>query len=342
MIASPGATIKLSWQQTQGDTSLYPQAVIKDSAGTTIATVSLTHDSNGLYAGTTTLLVAEGTYSCQFLPYTNAGHTTLSGVDEIVHETISIQYGWRPSFGGGGGTATIPKNIIDPLLKILKEIAEKQEKLEIELAKKSEFNPKKDIVKTDIKPTSLRYLIDKLDKIQPQKQKDYTTLIERIKNQIVKEIQNIPKIDLEVLSSGIEKLKSGQIKDSSFRQELIQSVNNLDNKLKSIGGNISLIPKSDFSSSIGEIKLLIGSFDTAKPSDISRLSQLLVQLQSRFSENSKSTEQLLETFNQIVGKNDLKILVELKNIWLELRRISGFKEDNKSIFNKLSALNEKN
>uniref|UniRef100_A0A6H1ZKU1 Uncharacterized protein n=1 Tax=viral metagenome TaxID=1070528 RepID=A0A6H1ZKU1_9ZZZZ len=186
--ANPGATIKLSWQQNQGTTTLYPQAVIKNSAGTTMDTVSLTHDSNGLYAGTTALLVDEGTYSCQFLVYTDSGHTSLSGVDEIVHETISIQRSWRPSFGGGG-EATIPKKILDPLLKLLKDISDRQDKLEIELAKKSEFNPNRDVVKTDIKPTSLRFLVDKLDKLKNPVVKVDTTQITSFLKKMDKRIE---------------------------------------------------------------------------------------------------------------------------------------------------------
>ena len=166
IVANPGATILLTWQSKLGETNLYPRAVIKDNAGATKATVDLTHDANGAYTGTTAALNDEGVYTMQIIAYEDSGHTTQSGVDEILSETISIQYSWRPSFGSTKADIDpkVIKSAIDEALKDkLKEVME-------ELKKKSEFNPKSDLVKTDIKQTSLRPILDKIDKI-PQKVK---------------------------------------------------------------------------------------------------------------------------------------------------------------------------
>ena len=243
ILANPGETIKLSWQQNQGDTSLYPRAVIKDSGGTTKATVDLTHDSNGLYAGTTSALVDEGTYSCQYLPYEDSGHTTLSGVDEIVSETISIQRSWRPSFDGA--EATIPKTILNPLIKSIKNLEKELGLVKTELAKKSEFNPRKDIVKTDIKPTSMRFLIDKIDKIKmPSSIKIDNSQIISLINKLEKKIEG-NKIDftqneiriIGELKNQISNIKVSQ--DTRFFERLEKMIDMLHIEATKRDGKIS-------------------------------------------------------------------------------------------------------
>ncbi len=164
IVANPGAVVLLTWQSKLGETNLFPQAVIKDDSGNTKATVNLTHDSNGAYTGTTALLNSEGIYRVQYIAFVDSGHTTQSGVDEIISESISIQHSWRPSFGGGG-EVVIPKEILDPIVKGMKLLAEEMMKIKAELDKKSEFNPNKDMVKTDIQPTSMRPIMEKIDNI---------------------------------------------------------------------------------------------------------------------------------------------------------------------------------
>lgn len=183
ILASPGTTIHLSWQATDGDATLTVTGKIYKNDDTQLGSnISLTHVASGLYTATTTIN-DEGVYTILY--------TTNSAVHETTSETISIQYGWRPSMGSA--EATIPKTLLDPLLKEIKDLKDGQGKLEQELGKKSEFNPNRDVVKTDVRPTSLRPLGDKMDKFKneiksevrkPAQQKDLTKDFERIERNI--------------------------------------------------------------------------------------------------------------------------------------------------------------
>jgi len=143
--ARPGAVIAIYSQSKLGETGLFPQAKILDSDGAVKATVNLSHLSDGLYSGTGTAPSDEGYYVVQKIIYTDSGHTTQSGVDEIIKEELHVFHQQRIAAGGRAASVNL-----DPIFGRLDDIDK-------ELKKKSEFNPVKEKVSTDIdiKPTSL-------------------------------------------------------------------------------------------------------------------------------------------------------------------------------------------
>lgn len=86
-------------QLSDGATNQYPRATIYNSAGSLVATLSLTHIANGLYGTSYTPLIV-GTYSIAYLVYSDSGHTTLAAynfsLDELVVSATSTN------------TATVP------------------------------------------------------------------------------------------------------------------------------------------------------------------------------------------------------------------------------------------
>uniref|UniRef100_A0A6H1ZXI9 Uncharacterized protein n=1 Tax=viral metagenome TaxID=1070528 RepID=A0A6H1ZXI9_9ZZZZ len=336
MIGNPGETLHLSWQSKLGETGLYPQAKIYDNAETLMATVNLTHRQDGLYTGTTAALNDEGVYTMQTIAYEDSGHTSQSGVDEILSETISIQYSWRPSFGSTKADIDpkVIKSAIDEALKDkLKEVME-------ELKKKSEFNPKSDLVKTDIKQTSLRPILDKIDKIKiPQvKVVDNSKQISELKNQVISAIESIPKTEFD--TTGI----IGEIKkqdDKSFKNNIIKSINNLTTK-KDLQGGLNSIPRENLKGDVGVIISTLRGLNMAKPQDIDRLSKLLEQFSDKNKNNSSVLDSKLEALNNLMFGRDKKMMTLLNQIVLELRRISELEENNAMILNKINEENYEN
>ena len=329
MIGNPGETLHLSWQSKLGETGLYPQAKIYNNAETLMATVNLTHRQDGLYTSTTSI-DSEGVYTMQTIAYEDSGHTSQSGVDEILSETISIQYSWRPSMGSS-------KADVDPsqIKKAVEEaLKDKLEKIMEELKKKSEFNPKSDLVKTDIKQTSLRPILDKIDKIKiPQvKVVDNSKQISELKNQVIGAIEGIPKTELD--TTGI----IGEIKkqdDKEFKNNIIKSINNLTTK-KDLQGGLKSIPRENLKGDVGVIISTLRGLNMAKPQDIDRLSKLLEQFSDKNKNNSSVLDSKLEALNNLMFGRDKKMMYLLNQIVLELRRISGFKEDNAMILDKIN------
>ena len=139
MLVKPGDTITLFAQSELGSTDVFPQSVIKDSSGTTLATVNLSHSSSGLYLNTTTAPSGEGYYVVRTIIYTDSARTVQSGVDPI--KSFSLEVRHRSSGGGASFGAAVPdiKVLIEPLIKRLVAI-------EAKVDKKSEFNPSKDKV----------------------------------------------------------------------------------------------------------------------------------------------------------------------------------------------------
>jgi len=86
-----GSTALLELVLVDGDTSRFPQVEIYDSAGVAIGAspVDLTSTAGGLYQGTVAAPAA-GAYSCIFITYSDAGHTTLVGNIERVSDHLRV------------------------------------------------------------------------------------------------------------------------------------------------------------------------------------------------------------------------------------------------------------
>lgn len=189
--AEPGSTYEILWSAPDGATNLYPQAKIYNSDDTQVGSaVNLSHVSNGAYAGTATA-PAKGNYYVIVVIYTDSGYTNQSSNDQVVIEPLYCGYEWRPSFGSA--EATITQKQID---QIRKPLEEQLDRIEEELAKKSEFNSERDKVLTDIKPTSFRGLKEELEK----KLESVLMAVKSIKFDDSGIIEAIKSKDLEIIS----------------------------------------------------------------------------------------------------------------------------------------------
>ena len=83
-----GQTIPLTLQLFDRSTSKYPRAVVRNSAGTTLTTIDLTHVANGFYQDASYALTDVPYVSVQYLVYSDSGHTTLDTTYASVLETF--------------------------------------------------------------------------------------------------------------------------------------------------------------------------------------------------------------------------------------------------------------
>ncbi len=226
---NPGATMFVSFQATDKDETLTVTGKIYQDGSQVGSDITLSHVADGMYEGSVSAPGSEGTFTIVY--------TTDSAVHETISETISVRHSWRPSFGGGG-EAVIPKNILDPMVKGMKLLAEEMMRIEVELAKKSEFNPNRDLVKTI--PTSMRPIMDKIDKI-PQKIK-MPSVIKTDNSDVVKAVQQIKVVDRtnEILS----KIKNQTIHvvaepDPRIVNALVEQNNKIDSLSQRIASTIT-------------------------------------------------------------------------------------------------------
>ena len=146
---APNEDMFVRLQLKSSDTGLYPQATIRTISAPTVIvdTVNLVEVANGLYGLVWTNNGQKTKYFTQTIVYTDSGHTT-------VHSTIrpdsdSINVGFNASGFSIGSKSAVYKHKLtkEEILKIAKAC---YKLIKPELAKKSEFNPNKDKVKTDI------------------------------------------------------------------------------------------------------------------------------------------------------------------------------------------------
>ena len=202
----PGDTIDLSVALYDGATNQYPQAKIYDTGGNLVTTIDLSHIANGLYQGTYTPSGAYKHLTVHYIIYSDSGHTTENTLYSRTMDKLYINYDYKPpSFGMATVEATISTK---DKKELVKEIIEKIGLSELldEIRKKSEFNPKKDKVKTDIKipAISMRDTKERLDEIKKLIGKiqtmDYRSLFEKTENGL--------KMFKDTLAVGIKNIKS--------------------------------------------------------------------------------------------------------------------------------------
>jgi hypothetical protein len=219
--AEPGDTIDLSLALWDRSTNKYPQAKIYDISGNLITTVNLTHVASGLYQGT---YAPDGTYKhlvAHYLVYTDSGHTVLadSGDYSAVSDKIYVAYDAKPSFGGVVSEVKLSEKDYETIANKVAELqADKMKELLEAIGRKSEFDPTKDIVKTDIKipQINLREIKDTLDLIIMEMKKPKDKMVQKDYLPELKKIQTLISVikipDNSDLKRGIESLKSPEFK----------------------------------------------------------------------------------------------------------------------------------
>ena len=147
MQITPGEVGKLPYHSAVGTTGLYVQAKLYDGS-TALTTLNLTEVSGGYYSVDYT---PDGTHKhifAQLIPYTDSGHTIKAEGDLEASIDIYVEYPYRMQMGSSGVAVNIDYKL---LAKEIWEYEIEDEKAKDILLKKSEFNSKIDLVKTDFK-----------------------------------------------------------------------------------------------------------------------------------------------------------------------------------------------
>lgn len=184
----PGESFSILYSAPDGSTVLYPQAKIYNSSDVLDSTVNLSHIADGVYTGIATAPSNKGNYYVITKIYLDSGHTNLSTNDEVLVEPLNVVYGYRPSFSGGN-TSVFDAKQLESIINPIDEINKRLDKIEIELAKKSEFDVEKQKVITDIeiKPTSFREIKESISLLKG----DIANNIKELRNNLTEKIKNL-------------------------------------------------------------------------------------------------------------------------------------------------------
>ena len=162
-LGTPGQATRLAWFSTEGDNNLFPQAVVIDADGNLFATVDLTN---------ITIVGVIGGYEGNFTPSEekeyNVYYTIYATEPHRAAQTPALMQGDFETVKAERfpGVAWTWDNIsVEEIENILKPVLEQIKFLEEEINRRPVFNPKTDIVKTDIKQLDTKKLIADLNKI---------------------------------------------------------------------------------------------------------------------------------------------------------------------------------
>jgi len=288
-------------------TGLFPQTKIYDSSDAVVKTVNLSHVANGLYTGTVTLDVTNGKYYTQTLIYKESGRITLSSFIAPDSDSIDVNYYiFRPQFGSGGGTEVIVKDLSE---EELEKISFRVVELITPLIKnKSEFNPKKDIVKiedTGVKALE-KFLIQRINSLENKLPDNNIKPLELL---IKKQGSDIKK-DIKSINTGISKefieSKLGSIPTTDDINKVLDSTKTIIIRLdvlssitKAISGFKSFVSESN----INSLNNIIVNINSIK-SDISNINikDLSPQIESESKKIDKKIERLSVEFEKIINK----------------------------------------
>lgn len=228
----PNQDVLLSAQLGLNDTGLYVKASLYkiDDLSTAIDTVNLDEIGNGAYAKKWTNNGEIAKYWVRLFVYTDSGYTTLSEIDRPAEIMVNVGHYQGGGYIGAatGRTAIRLKDLTDEEIKRIAKAVKKE--LQPELDKKSEFNVKKDTVKTE------PIVFPKLPEFPK---------IPEVK------IPEIPKYDEQLV---IKEVKSGNSKIESIGAELKSVIDNFNYVIEEyLKSNLSELTKLQLQK-INEIK----------------------------------------------------------------------------------------
>lgn len=84
---APGSSVPLALLLEDGAAGKFPQAEIRDPAGTLLNTLDLTHIASGHYTNTTFLMPDEAWVAVVYIVYNEIGHTTES-IDHLRDQDV--------------------------------------------------------------------------------------------------------------------------------------------------------------------------------------------------------------------------------------------------------------
>lgn len=316
---NPGETIPISYHSEVGTTGLYPQGKIYNGA-TLVTTVNFTEVGNGYYYYDYT---PDGSYKylmVKIVPYKTAAYVVKDEENLETSVDLVVEYFYRPSMGGGSVSAEIDYK------KLVQEVWNYQinnKKAQQVLLDKSEFNPKSDIVKTDLKIEKpvfntriLQDLItDKMVKLEEVVRTTKTAIIKQSVDlkPIIAEIKKIDnKNDLNNLLLVIDKINN---KIEKLPQEKV-SLNEINIELKNIKEQISQGDSLTMIDSLEErIKELTKEIkiDRKENKDEKIVKELetLKTIKNTIQEN----QEMIEMLNKVDDKRIEKVLKVLEKLY---------------------------
>lgn len=217
LYSEPNQDVLITGQLGYSDTGLYLKALIYDIQDLTIVidTLYLDEIGEGAYAKKWTNPGALTKYWVRIFVYTDAGYTTISDIDRPAEISINIgRYQGGGYLGGTGGKVirtSLTEEEIEKIAKRVKEI------LQPELDKKSEFNPKSDIVKTEDKIIDNSELLTAISGIKMPTLPEIPRYDEtRVITEVLKAIKQIKTSDysrdLNEIKILISKIKPSEVK----------------------------------------------------------------------------------------------------------------------------------
>ena len=325
---SPNDSIFLRLQLKSSDTGLYPQVKIYsiDDPTTVVDTVNLDELSNGLYGSKWTNNGERKKYFTQSIVYTDSAHTIVYSEVRPDTDSINVSFGSTGGavrLGGGVKSVKVDRLTDDEIRQIVQSL---YALLKPELDKKSEFDPSKDKVITDLPP------------IPPIKFPPIPNVYD-----IAKSVVNLLDIDT--------KLNSIKPSDPLKLEEIILAVEQLikDNKVDNTAELIKFITdnKIDYSK-FDEVKQAIIDNKVVVPDqiqpknydrDLATLNEKLISL-SKVEEERDNIRKIISLIN--INGDCLEIYELYKKITQKEKVLifNFLAENNHKLLNELSMLSE--
>ena len=319
MQVNPGETIPISYHSEVGTTGLYPQGEIYNGA-TLVSTVNFTEVGNGYYYYNYT---PDGSYKylmIKIVPYTNSGHTIKDEENLEASVDLVIEYFYRPSMGAAQVSAEIDYK------KLAQEIWNYQidnKKAQEVLSEKSEFNPKLDIVKTDLKIEKpvfntriLQDLItDKIANLEKVVKETKTSIIKQPidLNPVINEIKRLDnKTDFNIILTAIDKMEKKIEKLPQEKISLEEVKNKLNNIKEQIGKDDYLIMIDNLEEKIKELTQEVKlNRKENKDEKIIKDLEVLKTIKNTIQEN----QEMIEMLNKVDDKRIEKVLKVLEKLY---------------------------
>jgi len=254
----PNQDVLLSAQLSINDTGLYVQAEIYNinDLTTVVETVNLDEIGQGAYAKKWTNNGEIAKYWVRLFVYTDSGYTTLSEIDRPAEISVNVghyQGGGYIGASSGSRTTVRLKDLSDEEIKRIAKAV--KEILQPELDKKSEFNPKKEIVK--IEPIKFPEInIPEMPEIPKYNEQLIVNQVNELKNNLIKLNGELNKTQQDIkdyLNDSIIRL------EDRIKQANQDSINNFNDYIQ-VDQNLINNLNNYIKDSINEIKQSNGKY----------------------------------------------------------------------------------
>lgn len=366
-----GIALRLEWVAPFQTTGLFPQARVVDSAGAVAATVNLSANATiaYLYGGSWTP-PNEGQFIVVIDVYTNSGRTTLHESFDSTTMDVRIKEVGGGFRGGalGGGRGLTKADIREVLEDLVEKIAKKVWALKLNglmastvLLKKSEFDPKKDEVKTDLEvPKTVEIDYSEIKNLVKQEANNSLQSIERLvansEGKLVGQIKGEMANNAAEFTTRITTLENAQ---KNIMQGLIGQITEARSGIVAVVKGLNLAGINQSVTGVG--KTLQGKLDnlvalldqtTASFQEMNHagIMKVMDQLRTQMEKTEKDSavllgeletnSKMLEAFNKEEAKRFRELLAELQ-VLLSAMAARMDKVNLASVFRGFDVLNTK-